>query len=298
MSRAAGRWLAPLVPLGTGAAIMIAAGAPRSRWALHLASGAVGLLAYFAVRGSGRALPRAISPQTRARFAAATVPVLLSVLVATLAAEGLDGVRRWLRLGPVRLHPSALFSPLLLVLAWHEAASRPRRTLLVLASIQAVHIAQPDAGQATAFGVATLVLLFGRRALLGTTTAALAAVIAAASIAIAWARPDPLAPAPFVEDIVQRAFGLGRPWGVLALVSLIPLLCAPLLGREPLGIPPPAVSVRTALVAYLACSLAVVLLGEFPVPLLGFGPSPAIGAFVGLAALRRAEDVDAVGERN
>lgn len=41
------------------------------------------------------------------------------------------------------------------------------------------------------------------------------------------------------------------------------------------------------LAAYFAGSLVAPCFGEFPVPLLGFGSSPLVGAFLGLAALRR-----------
>jgi cell division protein FtsW (lipid II flippase) len=286
MSRAA--WAGPLallVPLGTGVAVMIAAGAPRGRWALHLTSGALGLIAYVAVRAACRSRDRAASGTGRIPVGAIVLSAAFAGLAATLAAAGLEGVHRWIRLGPVLLHPSALFCPLVLVLAWHRLASHPRSTLLLLLAIQAVHIAQPDAGQATAFGAAAAVLVLGRRALLGAATAALATALAAASVAIAWTRPDPLAPAPFVEDIVSRAFGLGALWGVLALASLILLGGAPLLGCAAGEGLSPALSARTALVVYLAGSLGVVLAGEFPVPLLGFGSSPVIGAFLGLALL-------------
>ena len=42
-----------------------------------------------------------------------------------------------------------------------------------------------------------------------------------------------------------------------------------------------------ALVGYFTGALVAARIGEFPVPLLGFGASPTVGAFLGLAALRR-----------
>ena len=42
---------------------------------------------------------------------------------------------------------------------------------------------------------------------------------------------------------------------------------------------------RTGLALYLAGTMVVPCFGEFPVPLLGFGPSPVVGAFLGLAVL-------------
>lgn len=279
--------LTPLVPLVTGVAIMIAAGAPRSRWGSQLVAGTLGVVAYFAARAVPR--PKSAHPVTTA------VLLMLGILAATLAGGGMEGVRRWIRLGPLLLHSSALFAPLLLVLAGRHVDVRPRSTIAALALAQAVHVAQPDAGQATAFGAATLVLLLGKRSQIGARTAALAAVLAAASIALAWTRPDPLAPAPFVEDIVQRAFGLGPAHGIVALASLVPLVLAPLLARNTGAIVSPispSVSERAVLMTYLTCSLAVVLAGEFPVPLLGFGASPVVGTFLGLGALQRNEGMD------
>jgi Cell cycle protein len=272
-------WLAPLAPLLMGAAVMLAAGAPPGRWALQLISGAAGLLVFFAVR----LLPRS----SGVPFAAFGVPAALALLAATLLAEGVDGVHRWIQLGPVQLHPSALLAPAVLVVAWRRVADHPRSVLSALAVFQAIHVAQPDAGQATTFGVAALVLLLGRRATLGPRTTTLAAALVVASIAATWIRPDPLGPAPFVEDIVQRAFRLGAPYGVLAVASLIPLVLAPLLGRRAGEGLSPAGSARPVLVVYLVGSLVVVLLGEFPVPVLGFGASPVVGALLGLAVLGR-----------
>src|SRR5262245_5588420 len=131
MSRvASAAWLAPLVPLVTGAAIMIAAGAPRGRWAVHLASGVIGVPAYFAMR----ALTGRLHGGAGGRLLATLAGMMLAAIAATLASEGIEGVHRWIRAGPLLLHPSALFSPLLLVLASQQIRRYPRATLLALAA--------------------------------------------------------------------------------------------------------------------------------------------------------------------
>lgn len=274
-------WLLPLVPLGTGLGIMLAGGAPRSRWVTQLAAGAVALAAGLAARAARRT--------PAARFMVASAPLGVALIAATLAGEGLMGVHRWIRLGPVLLHPSALFTPALLVLASRRIASHPLSVMAGLGALQAIHVAQPDAGQATSAGVAILVVLLLRNTVLGAAKALVMAALVAGSIAVAWARPDPLPPAPFVEDIVGRAFSLGALVGVLALASLAALAAAPLAvrGAEPgeSGTSPGS----AVLSVYLICSAAVVLAGEFPVPVLGFGASPVVGTFLGIAALGRAE---------
>jgi hypothetical protein len=45
------------------------------------------------------------------------------------------------------------------------------------------------------------------------------------------------------------------------------------------------------LASYFALTVLVSAVGEFPVPLVGYGPSPLIGAFLSMAVLVRAERV-------
>jgi len=79
----------------------------------------------------------------------------------TLLADGIEGVRRWYELGPVRLHPSALVCPALLVAAARRLRERPGSVHALLLSVQLVHALQPDAGQATAFGLGALAVVAG-----------------------------------------------------------------------------------------------------------------------------------------
>jgi hypothetical protein len=103
-----------------------------------------------------------------------------------------------------------------------------------------------------------------------------------ASIVATWLRFDPLPPAAFVEDIVQRAFELAPVAGVAGLSSLALLVVSPLpaAGRGR------ALPAALGLSGYFAGSLVAARFGEFPVPLLGFGTSPTVGAFLGMALFR------------
>src|SRR5262249_49798550 len=90
--------------------------------------------------------------------------------------------------------------------------------------------------------------------------------------------------APFVEDIVGRAFQMSPFVGVLALCSFVPAcLGAYGLGRAAPSDSSATVAARGALTVYFVAAALVPLVGEFPVPLLGFGASSIVGAFLGLA---------------
>jgi hypothetical protein len=93
-------------------------------------------------------------------------------------------------------------------------------------------------------------------------------------------RDDPLAAVPHVEGIVGVATGQGLMWGagsVIAL-SLIPIAYLPL-ADCPAG---------AALAAYTTGTLVAAWLGNHPVPVLGYGVSPILGYYLGVAGLWRA----------
>lgn len=141
----------------------------------------------------------------------------LAAIASTLLSPGIEGVQRWHELGPLRMHPSALLAPLVLMLG---AGGLIRQRIWVHASLlglQAVHFLQPDAGQATALGCGAIAFILsdGRE-----RRAALLVLAYSISAAATWARVDPLPPAAFVEDIVARSFALAPACGVIAVASL------------------------------------------------------------------------------
>jgi cell division protein FtsW (lipid II flippase) len=263
-----------LLPMAVGGFVMWAAGAPPSRWVVHLAVGVVGALVFLALDRAGR---------LSARAASCLAIVALVVVAATFAGgAGIGGVQRWLALGAFRINPSALFTPALIIFAASRLRHAPWHAHATLLFMAVVHVAQPDAGQATACGIAAMVLTagFDRRRW------PLLAVYGFA-IASAWLRPDPLEPAPFVEDIVARAFALSTLVGLVAIATALLAVLAPIAISRGLARPVAERATALALTSYFAVALLVPALGEFPVPLLGFGSSPALGAFLGIAALRR-----------
>jgi hypothetical protein len=170
--------------------------------------------------------------------------------------------------------------PILLVFAAEQLGRHRLAVHALLLGLQAVHFAQPDAGQATALGLGVIGLLLSDPRQRFKVPLVCSYLI---TIAGTWLRFDPLPPVMFVEDIVPQAFALTPVAGVVALASLALFVLSPLLSSRERGPIAPA----AALVGYFAGSLIGTSFGEFPVPLLGFGTSPTVGAFLGLAAFRR-----------
>lgn len=277
--------LSVLPALGVGITLMLAGEAPRVLPALNAVAFLAGLVLLLVL---SRLPPTAV---------VARLPLLallsLGLIAVTLLSPGSEGVRRWLVLGPVRLHVSAILAPVVLLGA-EELLRRGGqvRGLGLLLAAQLLHVAQPDAGQATALaagavGLACTLPSSGRsRVLLGSGPLLLAA--------LSWTSPDPLLPADFVEDILSRAFHSGPLLGALALAALCMLSAGPLLmARQSPGSPLPAAS---CLAFYLAASAAVAATGRFPTPVLGHGASPVLGAMLGLGLLAQRSRVSAQAE--
>lgn len=203
-------------------------------------------------------------------------------LAATLVNAPVEGVHRWIDVGPLHVNAAAALLPAaavaLAVLSgrrWSWAAAAATLCLLVL---------QPDASQATAFGAAMLVVLASLHAPAAIRAGGAAAVVLA--VVAAWLRPDPLAPVPEVEGII----GLAWAWSPLVAVVAVALLAATALWPLRMAVSHPA-PMRAAALALAACCLVAALapaFGAFPVPLVGMGMSPVLGFGLGAGALAAA----------
>lgn len=265
-----------LIAVATGAAVCAASGVPAALWGRNLAAWVVGAAAAVGIAWAWRP---------------AMAPVALWLapigLAATFLAPGMDGVHRWTDLGPLHMNMAMLLLPA--AVAALPAADGPRplswgAMVLTLALLAA----QPDASQATTLAavVALVAVATVRRAGLRLGLIAAALVVAV----IAWLRPDPLLPVPEVEGIVGLAFAVSPAAGGLAVLSLAAVGASPVLWTRA-GAP----GLRLAGAALGLCLLgwaATPMFGAFPVPLVGVGLSPILGAWLGagvLAGRTRAE---------
>jgi hypothetical protein len=264
-------WLlaTPVPALALGLFVMHAHGVPRVALLLQACSAGLALALAVAVIAARHALrSRPLVPGVLA----------LALVAATFTFTPLEGVHRWVGLGPVRLHVSAFASPLVLCAAGVCLFTGRRLSAAVLVlALQAVHVLQPDAGQAAAFGLGAAALFIGAPGPLGGRVA-VCLTVALLGGAAAVLRPDPLAAVPHVERILTLAAAHGTGLRLAAILALtLPALSLLALART--AEPPFARGLGVALALYLAGLALVPAFGNFPVPVLGFSPSMLLGVW-------------------
>jgi hypothetical protein len=253
--------LALAIPVMAGAAYLAVAGAPRP---------------YLIVNGIALCLAAALAvllrgpADLRLQRGLALLLILL-LFVPLLTGPHLNGIARWLPLGPVTLHAGALVAPPLAVLAARDAdLAAP----LLLAALFAA-LLQPDAatGFAVTFGAVGLY-----HAAPDWKTGMVCVVGFLASIVMVLRGELPAQP--FVERVLVEA-AIAAP--LLALVLALALLAAYLLIVARVALPRPE---RFALAGTLFGFIAMSLLNNYPTPLVGFGAAPILGYGLALG-LRR-----------
>ncbi|MBC7928909.1 MAG: hypothetical protein H7039_24965 [Bryobacteraceae bacterium] len=262
--------IASLIAVASGCLVASSGGASRRIWGPSAAAW---------VLGAGLAWLTARVPPVlflRAVVLLGIVSVLLS-----LFDPGVAGVHRWVALGPLRWNVAFLWLPAVSVALAAAARSGLRWAWWAALMIQAALWFQPDASQATAVAASIIsTLLITQpcwRARLGVSL--LFALIAAST----WTRPDPLAPVPEVEGILQMAVAHSRGVATVSVVSLIAAAASPLMAlssAQPLAYPS-----GVALSVYFLVCAVMPFFGAFPVPLTGMGMSPIVGFWLGIGAL-------------
>lgn len=198
--------------------------------------------------------------------------ILLLAGAVLFAGVEIGGARRWLQIGPVLVHPASLFGSVLL-LALARAADSRVCAVLAAAAIACFGIGN-DGAASLAFALGLSGLLAARRDHWKTLLPL--CVLACCLAAWNWTRPDSLAPVPYVEEIVSRAWMGSRLAGAAAALALATL---------PLPFVLAARNTHDARQRGAACALAgfwiglvlAGLAGNYPIPVIGYGASPVIG---------------------
>lgn len=260
------RWIGVGCALGAtaiGIAYLALAGAPPRTLAVQALAAVIGWLLYAA---AGRGMP---SPRN------ATMVTAAALLATALLGTQLDGVARWVKLGPLLVEPSLILLPVAAVALARSRGALPVFSIVVAATALAL---QPDRAMAGSLLAATAVLAAIRRE--RATFAMLAA--ATGAFAVTLARGDTLAPQPFVEGVLAASWGASVLAGCLVSMGLALLLAPALLGLRLGG------DEEAAHFVFGAVWLAIVAasaLGAYPTPVVGAGGSAIAGYFLSLAAL-------------
>lgn len=272
---------APVPAIAIGALVARGHGVAPLAFAPNAAAAVLGVVVQALVlRAAGGDRRSPFGPPAKPRVGLGLLAVAMAILTAaTVAAPDLDGVRRWLPLGPLRLHMSAVATPWVL---W-AMASRDTRSLGLIAAtfLQIVHLAQPDAAQSIALSIAAVPLVLRVDEEGPLARAALLAASAAFSV-WAWSQPDPLEPVEHVERILSLAVASGPLWLVLASVAVVilftPFVIVARSHDDALA------SLGQSYALYFAALFAMTFVGAFPVPVLGAGAAHVLGMYAALTA--------------
>lgn len=246
--------------MAVGCGVAAASGVPVGVWLRNLVAW-----------GAGVAIAVGLARFAGTRTELAFLALAPAGLATSFLSADLQGVHRWVDLGPLHLNVAQVLLPTAVVAiaaragGWRWAVAVAPMVLLVL---------QPDASQATALGGALAVVIAMSR---GQSWAKAGGLLGlAAVIALAWSRPDPLAPVAEVEEIMRLAWAV-TPLAAAAAWAALAGACLSLGGsRTPAAL---------ALAAYAVLAAIMPLVGWFPVPLVGMTMSPIIGLWLGAGLL-------------
>ncbi len=178
----------------------------------------------------------------------------------------LEGVRRWVRAGPLLLHVGLIALPFVVAQAARQAGWP---SALAITAALAGTALQPDAQTATALAAGVVAIAMLRPSRLAWIMAALGV----ATAAWCWTRPDPLPAVTYVEGVVPLAFARSQALGLLASAGLaLPALALVGFGLADKARRIPALALAAASAGVAAASL----LGKYPTPLVGYGLSPIL----------------------
>ena len=262
--------VASLLAVAAGCVAMAQSGVGPSSWLRSIVAWVVGagLASLLARYGESR------------RASGGAVVLTTGALIATLFAPAVEGVHRWLDIGPLHINAAALLLPALIVGLAAIGIARP--IALVLACIAAtVLLLQPDASQLTSFAIAASILLV--RSHLAPRWKAFALVVAVVFAVAGWTRPDTLQPVAEVEQIFTMCLAVSPFLALLAGLALAAAAVAPLALSSSAN--DPARDGAIALSAYFLSVSIAPFFGWFPVPLVGLGMSFPVGFWLGMGLL-------------
>ncbi|WP_207753677.1 FtsW/RodA/SpoVE family cell cycle protein [Clostridium paridis] len=208
------------------------------------------------------------------RFYSISIIISMLLIILTYMGQSINGVHRWVSIGFIKFNVSMMVLPLVIIALWslHEIKSL-WVTITIIIAIAILLAIQPDASEVTGFSIPMVVMLCSRsdKKVLRVSTIGILSIL----VVLSWVFLDNLPPVAYVERIVSLLSNMGLIWLVFGIISLV-ILPAPFIFFSPKNSELPSISVGL----YFVIILISTLVGNFPVPLMGYGISPIIGYFI------------------
>lgn len=200
--------------------------------------------------------------------------------------KGIDGVHRWISFGGFSVNISMILLPVVTVSIYHLIQKKQLMlSIISVALIALILSAQPDASQLTGFSMA-MILCFINCKLLKSIKIIGSGILLLMTV-WSWIHIDSLEPVSYTEGILVILSNISP---FLYIVGLAALFL----------IPVPFIIFTTKYQKVLAICIALyywgiilsALIGNFPVPMMGYGISPIIGYFIVMILLNNEADAE------
>ncbi|MBW9155736.1 cell division protein [Clostridium tagluense] len=228
-----------------------------------------GIISYFILLKKSKVKNNAITNTT-------TIIVAVILLLLTFISSGIEGVHRWVSVGPIKFYVAVIVLPIIIIELWKLLQIRDWWFSAAITIVISILLAmQPDASMLTAFAISMILLLWNK--INNNIFRSCIVVLLSALIIISWVFLDALPPVSYVENIVSLVSNMGIIWLSLGVISLV-ILPLPFIFFSPKKYKLLSVSIGI----YFIIILISTLFGNFPVPLMGYGVSPIIGYFISI----------------
>lgn len=222
-------------------------------------------------------------PGPRTAMAVATVAVL--ALLTTFSDPGSGVAQRWTAIRPVTIQPSVIVLPFV-VWGWSRVRAGWGLAGLV-GALALLMAAQPDAATCGGLFLAVMGVAIARRSVSASEGATI--VVALAGTIWAATRPDDLPVVAHVERVVVAAFAVNPLIGIAAGLAMV--VVPGLIGWRARSAKGDATATVVGLTGlWLGLTIAA-LVANYPVPVVGFGASSAIGWLVSVGLCLRRDAV-------
>ena len=214
-----------------------------------------------------------------------TIILTILSLLLTFINPGIEGVHRWVSIGPIRLYVSSIVLPIIIINLWKIIDKKNNSIWISMISVICISIIlalQPDASMITAFAIPMIILFWNSN--IKNIFRIFIIIFLSILTTFSWIFLDELAPVSYVEGIIELVKNMGILWFILGIITLIilplPFILFPIKEYKLLSL---------CIGIYFFILLVSTIFGNFPVPLMGYGISPIIGYFISITWFAKAK---------